>query len=163
MRILPFRRLRRFSRFNEPWSLPERMLAAMIVAIAGVMVVVGFAQSPIAALRPGTQPGSFHCRFIHVVDGDTLRCGAQRVRLEGIDAPELPGHCRPGRRCVTGDPFASAENLRTLISAGPVVCKPITTDRYGRTVARCSAGGVDLSCGQLRKGHAIRRYGMIFC
>lgn len=39
-----------------------------------------------------------------VVDGDTLRCGSTRIRLSSIDAPELPGHCRPGRECTPGDP-----------------------------------------------------------
>ena len=28
------------------------------------------------------------------IDSDTLRCGQERVRLIGIDASELAGHCR---------------------------------------------------------------------
>lgn len=30
------------------------------------------------------------------IDGDTLRCGRERIRLLGTDAPELPGHCQRG-------------------------------------------------------------------
>jgi endonuclease YncB( thermonuclease family) len=58
---------------------------------------------------------TFQCPAPAVVDGDTLRCGDRRVRLYGIDAPELPGHCRPGRACTPGNPYASTDNLRRLI------------------------------------------------
>jgi endonuclease YncB( thermonuclease family) len=46
-----------------------------------------------------------------VTDGDTIRCGDERIRLLGIDAPELPGHCRSGRNCAPGDPYASTSSL----------------------------------------------------
>ncbi len=106
---------------------------------------------------------SFACPGAQVVDGDTLRCGAERVRLHGIDAPELPGHCRPGRDCVEGDPFASSDHLRDLAGGSALVCTRVDTDSYGRTVARCTADGVDLSCAQIEAGHAVRRYGFIRC
>ena len=37
------------------------------------------------------------CAPARVIDGDTIKCGAIRVRLLGIDAPEFSGHCQPGR------------------------------------------------------------------
>lgn len=90
-----------------------------------------------------------------VVDGDTLRCDAERVRLLGIDAPELPGHCQQARRCAPGDPFASARLLRTALRLGPITIRRIGTDRYGRTLALVRAGRTDLSCWQLSHGQAI--------
>lgn len=110
-----------------------------------------------------TQANSFVCASPQITDGDTIRCGSIRVRLAGIDAPELPGHCRPGRKCTPGDPFASTENLRRIVGSATLKCRKTDTDRYGRTVARCTAGETDLSCAQLRDGHAIRRYGFIWC
>ncbi|API61056.1 hypothetical protein BSL82_09150 [Tardibacter chloracetimidivorans] len=98
-----------------------------------------------------------------MVDGDTLRCGSRRVRLEGIDAPELPGQCRTGRRCTPGDSYASTENLRRTVGSATLQCKHANIDHYGRTVARCSVGDVDLSCSQIEAGHAVRRYGWIWC
>ena len=89
------------------------------------------------------------------VDGDTLRCGAERVRLLGIDAPELPGHCQPGRKCAAGDPYAATRSLRAALARGSVRMKRFGTDRYGRTLALVSAGGVDLGCWQLSHGQAI--------
>jgi endonuclease YncB( thermonuclease family) len=98
-----------------------------------------------------------------VTDGDTFRCGGRRVRLQGIDAPEMPGHCRPGRDCTPGDPDASATNLRRMLRWHSVTCRQTDIDGYGRTVARCSAGEQDLSCAQIDGGFAVRRYGAISC
>lgn len=89
------------------------------------------------------------------VDGDTLRCGELRVRLAEIDAPEMPGHCRAGRVCAPGDPYASKAALQKALEGGAVRIRKLATDRYGRTVAAVTAGGADLSCAQVRGGYAI--------
>lgn len=91
------------------------------------------------------------------VDGDTLRCGSERVRLLGIDAPELPGHCRPGRNCAPGNPWASKAALAFMINGRQVRLDRHGTDRYGRTLAFAWAGSVNLSCAQLQSGNAIYR------
>lgn len=93
-----------------------------------------------------------HCT---VVDGDTLRCGAERVRLIGIDAPELPGHCRPGRHCAPGDGFESKRSLAHLVDGRPVRIERYGQDHYGRTLAVAWSGGINLACAQLRSGQAI--------
>ncbi len=102
------------------------------------------------------------CERPYIVDGDTLHCGAVRIRLAGIDAPEMPGHCNPGRVCTSGDPFAARAHLQSLV-VGRVSCTQTDTDRYGRIVARCQSGGRDLSCAMIASGHAVRRYGHISC
>jgi micrococcal nuclease len=91
-----------------------------------------------------------------VVDGDTLRCGDERVRLLGIDAPELPGHCRTGRACVAGDPYASSASLEAAL-APPLSIRRVGADRYGRTLAMVAGRNGDLSCWQLAHGAAIYR------
>ncbi len=89
-----------------------------------------------------------------VVDGDTLRCGAERVRLLGIDAPELPGHCAQGRDCAPGDGFAATESLKAALE-GPIRIRRVGSDRYGRTLALVSGAKGDLSCWQLKRRQAI--------
>ena len=99
------------------------------------------------------------CAAPYAVDGDTLRCrGSAPVRLMAIDAPEMPGHCRRGRVCTSGDPFASRDALRRLIARGAVVCTTTGHDRYRRILARCTAAGVDLSCAMVAGGFAVERY-----
>jgi endonuclease YncB( thermonuclease family) len=92
----------------------------------------------------------------YAVDGDTLRCGGERIRLIGIDSPEMPGHCQAGRRCVAGDPVAAKQALGGAVAANMRI-RRFGTDRYGRTLALVRGPLGDLSCSQLRHGHAIYR------
>lgn len=88
------------------------------------------------------------------IDGDTLKCSEiGRVRLLGIDAPEMPGHCRKGRTCTPGNPVASKKAQEKLVARG-VTISPVTRDRYGRTVAQVYVGDKNLACQQLRRGMA---------
>jgi len=94
-----------------------------------------------------------NCR---VVDGDTLHCDGGRVRLLGIDAPELPGHSRVDRDCAPGDPYESTESLKRGLGEGASVrIERVGTDRYGRTLAMVLGQGGDLSCWQLARNEAI--------
>lgn len=105
------------------------------------------------------------CDAPRAIDGDTIRCANlhARVRLLGIDAPELAGHCRRGRACAPGDGAASMAALAKLIAGGRVVIHGAGHDRYGRILARVTVGRVDLSCAMLAAGAAIPRYGSIDC
>lgn len=88
------------------------------------------------------------------VDGDTLKCGQEAVRLLGIDAPEMAGHCAVGRNCVEGDPVASRDNLQFAIQYVMQI-ERVGEDRYGRTLAMVYVDGESLSCQQLRANHAV--------
>lgn len=140
------------------WGPVQALLILLGVSL-GALAGLAWMRSDPAAVDSAT----FTCWFPSVTDGDTFRCGGRRVRLQGIDAPEMPGHCRPGRDCTPGDPDASAANLRRMLQWKSVTCRQTDIDGYGRTVARCSAGEQDLSCGQLEGGFAVRRYGAISC
>lgn len=98
---------------------------------------------------------AFACTLM-AVDGDTLRCDHEIIRLIGIDAPELPGHCQEGRDCAPGDPLESKRALEAL-SRGTALISRQGRDQYDRTLARVQVDGVDLSCAQLAGGHAIYR------
>jgi endonuclease YncB( thermonuclease family) len=88
------------------------------------------------------------------IDGDTLRCNRERIRLIGIDAPELPGHCRRGRHCVAGDPIASTKSLSS-VATGRLKIRRFGEDHYGRTLALLSGKMGDLSCWQLKQKMAF--------
>ncbi|WP_228766333.1 thermonuclease family protein [Pelagerythrobacter aerophilus] len=109
-------------------------------------------------------PDAFSCSAPYIHDGDNIRCKEiGRGRLYGIDAPEMPGACRPGRRCTPGDPIASRDHLRSLVASGNVRCRRIETDRYERAILQCWANGIDLACAQVKAGHAVERYGNLRC
>ena len=107
-----------------------------------------------AASEPLPQPEPLHVSC-SVTDGDTIRCGGERVRLLGIDAPEFPGKCREGRDCAPGDPWASTEALRGAMAGRKLSIRRFGYDRYGRALAEVFADGENLSCSQVQDGQAI--------
>jgi micrococcal nuclease len=130
--------------------------AAMPVAILGAAAVLGgiasiMPASPLSFLMPGYDDTISGCT---VTDGDTIRCNSERIRLLGIDAPELPGHCREGRECVEGDPYAAKQSLADAL-VGTIQISRVDEDRYGRTLATLSSDKGDLSCWQLKHGQAV--------
>ena len=101
---------------------------------------------------PEPQPLAASCS---ITDGDTIRCGDERIRLLGIDAPEKRGTCRPGRQCAPGDPQRSTDSLARAMKKGPKSIIRLGEDRYGRTLALVRVGDLDMSCHQLETGNAI--------
>ncbi|WP_237061146.1 thermonuclease family protein [Loktanella sp. M215] len=95
-----------------------------------------------------------------VIDGDTLQIGETRIRLHGIDAPEAAQTCRSAAGVTLACGAAATTALRSLIAGQPVTCAPRDTDRYGRTVARCTARGQDSGRGMVAAGmaRAYQRY-----
>lgn len=87
-------------------------------------------------------------------DGDTLRCGRERVRLLGIDAAELHG-CPPPRRCVAGDAVAARAHLAALVLRARLTIVRVRQDRYGRTLGAVYADGQNLSCAMLAARQAV--------
>lgn len=90
------------------------------------------------------------------IDGDTLNCSGEEIRLLGIDAPEMPGHCRADRECSPGNPFQSRDTLAFLLN-GQIELIDVGRDRYDRTLAAVYVDGFNLSCAQLQRGQAIYR------
>lgn len=96
------------------------------------------------------------CDAPSVHDGDTLRCGAESVRLFGVDAPEV----RRGK--TPAEPFAyAARDALIALTRGRVACRFVERDRYGRFVGRCwSSATPDINAALIRSGLATeyRRY-----
>jgi endonuclease YncB( thermonuclease family) len=112
-----------------------------------------FALIVIVAMPCGAQLS--HAASVRVADGDTIELGGQRIRLQGIDAPELHQDCRDaaGRNWACGRRAQS--ELRKLIGNDAVQCEQRTRDRFGRSVAVCRAGGRDLGEAMVRAGFAF--------
>lgn len=89
------------------------------------------------------------CPNLVVHDGDTIRCGAERVRISDIDAPELPGSPKcEGRRgpyawCDYVKGFAARDALRQFMSRGQIAVVRQGYDKYGRTLALVRVNGRD--------------------
>jgi endonuclease YncB( thermonuclease family) len=99
---------------------------------------------------------SLACASPHVADGDTITCAGVRVRLFGINAPEL-SHPDLHIAEEAGGRVASARLL--ALTRGPVTCTEAGNqhDRYGRMVAKCGTDQTpDLGAEMLREGLACQ-------
>jgi micrococcal nuclease len=114
-----------------------------------------------AESAPSILANSYQAALLRVIDGDTVAVRIQiwlgqelvtKVRLKGIDAPELNGAC-PSE--ITRA-HAAREALIGLIGHGDVKLTEIMPDKYGgRVVARLwSSAGVDLGAALVTRGHA---------
>ena len=113
-------------------------------------LVVGVSYSGLvtaALARAWPQPSPINQDFAglaRVVDGDTINVGDTRVRLEGIDAPESAQMCKRANgsdwRCGT----EATRAMRAMVEDRVVTCRNHGTDIYGRTIATCFVGGVDV-------------------
>lgn len=99
-------------------------LAAALVAV-----------SPLASAAE-TLSGPYTAEVVRVVDGDTVELRVRvwlgldqtiRVRLRGIDAPEMHGPCRAAAE-------VARDALARLLGDGPVVLSRIAHDKFGGRV-----------------------------
>ena len=85
-----------------------------------------------------------------VTDGDTLKFGRERVRLWGIDAPEIHQTCPD--RWLAG--IEASRKMRELVKGHELICENRGYDRYGRMIGLCRADGVDIQAAMVRAGMA---------
>lgn len=91
-------------------------------------------------------------------DGDSLRLNGRRLRIEGIDAPEIGQTCRRGD--AAWDCGAEARRRLTVLTAGATTrCRLHGHDRYGRDLGVCEAGGRDIGREMVLSGLAVS-YGL---
>lgn len=89
-----------------------------------------------------------------ISDGDSLRINRQRVRLIGIDAPELQQNCvKQGEDWACGQ--ASKQALASKINSNAVTCVGERLDQYRRLLATCYLGREDLNAWLVREGWAV--------
>lgn len=91
------------------------------------------------------------CLSLLVTDGDTAKAdcgrGVERLRLAGLDCPELRDRGGP----------AAKHALERLTAGQEARIERLGLDKYGRTIARLYVAGNDATCTMIRLG-VCRRY-----
>ncbi len=93
--------------------------------------------------------------FAEAIDGDSLQISGVEIRLIGLDAPELAQWCqtRAGRDYACG--VEAKAWLRRQTQQGALRCTVEGRDRFGRALALCRRGEIDLNAEMVRQGQAL--------
>ena len=103
-----------------------------------------------------------------VIDGDSIHIKSYKIRLEGIDAPEISQKCKKPYLKIIFFTFqkdyycgqVSKKKLIQKIGNKSVKCILLGKDRYKRYLAKCLKDTVNLNRWMVRNGYAIayRKY-----
>jgi endonuclease YncB( thermonuclease family) len=136
---------------------------ALFVACVAICVTTALAcaeaadskSAPSAKKSKRDSPGRVITGRATVVDGDGLEIGGTKIRLFGVDAPEIDQYCqRDDRTRWRCGHYASVE-LDRLVASREVACTVRTVDQYDRPVAVCRVGDADVAESQVRNGWAV--------
>ena len=99
-----------------------------------------------------------------VTDGDSLKISNRRIRLLGIDAPELNQKCSDINGLIYPCGRISKDALIKKVSFKNVICYFKNTDRYGRVITVCWLDKVNINSWLVLNGYAVayRRYSKAF-
>lgn len=117
------------------------MLRAVVPALALLLTVAGARAADVTGVP-------------HVVSGDAVTIGKTRIRLAAVAAPGLEQLCinAAGERWTCG--LAVRDELAKHVDGKPWSCQVLRTDRYGRSVAKCTVEGADIAQWLVRSGWA---------
>ena len=98
-----------------------------------------------------------------VTDGDTIRIDKKKIRLLGIDAPEIKQQCRKIWLAISFISFSknypcgqiSADKLKIKVDNKMLNCKWTYKDRYKRFVAECFKDKMNINAWMVRNGYAV--------
>ena len=92
-----------------------------------------------------------------IIDGDTIEIAGERIRINGIDAPESSQLCEDDQGQSYRCGAMSARALDQLLSESrPLRCEFVERDQYGRFVGDCfRADGLGVAAAMVRAGMAM--------
>ena len=131
------------------WRVAHQGMFRRIDGLVATLVLVALAIGVVAVQR---EPERLDGRP-RIIDGDTLEIEGRRLRLVGIDAPELTQTCEQGGQAYHCGETAR-EALREIARAG-LACAITGRDKYRRELARCEASGRDVGSVLVQGGMAV--------
>lgn len=141
-----------------PVDLPGRSSEQTSAPVPGGHDAAPTPSGPNAEAEAGTAPAASGNTIVGtatVVDADTIDIHGQRMRLNGVDAPESHQNCKDKSGKLYRCGSESANALDAWINRNPVNCVVTDKDRYGRGLADCSVRGASIQEWLVTNGHAM--------
>jgi endonuclease YncB( thermonuclease family) len=138
---------RRYRYYSTPRPLWRRVLD-------WTLTLAFFAALVFVILKLDTFTAQSHQGVPYVIDGDTIVLNGTKIRLEGIDAPEMRQTCVALGKTYQCGAEARA-NLRNLIGKASLTCAGSRLDKYGRFLGVCTAQAKDINRKMVADGWAV--------
>lgn len=146
---------------RRPAGIPKRLVFVMLAAMLAFVTqfamqhrdrVPDFNLSNWIGPTPAPIAG-----VASVIDGDTIEIRGQRIRFNGIDAPESRQYCDDAKGFEYPCGRRAADALDTFLATSrPVQCRFVTWDRYDRFVGDCRrADGASVAAWMVEHGQAL--------
>ena len=130
--------------------------AGRTLLIAGLLIAMVAAAWFYAVWTDERRPVPVAGQPIYVIDGDSFTVGKRKLRLEGIDAPELHQMCADEKGAEWPCGRSARAALETFLLAPGLSCVAEVQDRYARSVANCRSSSVpDIAAALVRAGMAV--------
>ena len=97
----------------------------------------------------------FAQKRVYAIDGDSIKLGAQNVRLAHIDAPEYYQTCRREDKSSYNCGIKAKEKLESLMKLGELDCKTIGKDIYNRDMCECFVENININLEMVKSGWAV--------
>ena len=127
----------------------------IISLITFTLVSYTFLKNSFAENEPSNFSSYDFIGKVKVVDGDTIKSGKIKIRLHGIDAPEAKQTCKNHDDIKYSCGYRSTVFLKSLINKNQIKCTIKDKDRYGRLIAVCFSGEININATMVREGWAI--------
>jgi endonuclease YncB( thermonuclease family) len=123
---------------NSPGKQVRTIVRTSIVAMAVAWCASAYAQTLTGTAR--------------VTDADTILIGSDRIRLQGVDAPETDQICLDRTGAVWSCGIDARDRLIQHVGSRETSCATNGKDAFGRWLATCSTNEGDLSAWLVREG-----------
>ena len=98
----------------------------------------------------------------HIIDGDTIKILNIKIRLHGIDSPEINQNCKDADGTLWRCGKDAKQALIDLVYSQVVTCIGSKRDRYKRLIAKCYVNNQNIESFMAKNGWAIayRKYSL---
>ncbi|WP_198364671.1 thermonuclease family protein [Roseomonas sp. KE0001] len=145
-------------RLFRPARQPRRWRGALL-ACGGALAMLVLAGLGLPAHLLGSAPREQQWQAtaarLRIVDGDTLLLGDRALRLRGVLSPARGESCGTAAGIGFDCGAAAAEALARLLRGRDVSCQVRGSDRFGRALGVCQAGGAEANATLIAAGWAL--------
>lgn len=131
-----------------------------ILIILFCLVSFSVKAKPISSVNKDWDRETFTGRAF-IIDGDTLKINGTKIRLIGVDAPEISQKCKTHGHVENCGEIVKLRLVQAT-SSEITTCYSQGKDFYGRILAECYVNDININKWLLREGLAVYYYNKDF-